>query len=140
MANVVASTHRQAPLDHELLDIGEPLRPLKFRTRPLHVMSRWRPIWRRNLVALQERRPGRANSFLHSRVSQLGWSTERGKHATRLQQRSHARPPTLWVRPMQRCCRINQPVALARWQVLERGGAVKFSVELILWVLLPSSS
>src|SRR5215510_11824753 len=62
MANAVASTHRQAPPDHELLNIGEPLRPLEFRTRPLHLMSRWLPIWRRNLVALPERRPGRANS------------------------------------------------------------------------------
>src|SRR5258708_35514468 len=114
MANVVVSTHSQALLDHHLLNIGEPLRPLEFRARPLHVMSRWRPIWRRNLVALQERRPGRANSFLHSRVNQLGWSAERGKHATRLQQRSHSRPPTLWVRPMSRRSRINQSVALAR--------------------------
>src|SRR3981189_1965245 len=101
MANVVASTHRQAPLDHGLLNIGEPLRPLELRTWPLYVISRRRPIWRRNLVAVQERCPGRANSFLHSRVSQLDWSTERGNHATRLQQRGHARPPTLRVRPIQ---------------------------------------
>src|SRR6266436_1882163 len=107
MTNVVASAHGQAPLDHELLNIGKPLRPLEFRTRPLHVMSWWRPVWRRNLVALQERRSGRANSFLDSRVNQLGWSTERAKHATRLQQRSDARPPTLWVSPMQRRCGIN---------------------------------
>src|SRR5580692_2931284 len=36
VANVVASTHGQAPLDHELLNIGEPLRPLEFRAWPLH--------------------------------------------------------------------------------------------------------
>src|SRR5215469_18850386 len=100
MANVIASTHRQAPLDHGLLNVGEPFRALQFRARPLHVMFRWRPIWRGNIVALQERRPGSADSFLYSRVNQLGWSTERGEHATRLQQRSHARPPALWVRPM----------------------------------------
>src|SRR5271155_3742145 len=104
MANVVASTHRQAPPDHALLDIGEPLRPLEFGTRPLHVISWWRPIWRRNFVAVQEPRPGRTDSFGHNRVSQLGWSTEGGKHATGIEQRSHARPPALWVRPVQRRC------------------------------------
>ena len=82
----------------------------------------WRgSIWRRNLVAVQEWCTGRANSFLHSRVSQLDWPTERGKHATGLQQRSHPRPPALRVRPMQRRCRINQPVASAWPQGLERG-------------------
>src|SRR6266851_1600361 len=73
MANVVASNLRQAPLDHELLNIGEPLRPLEFRTRPLHVMSRWRPIWRRNLVALQERHPAPAAQPCAT-TDPLGWS------------------------------------------------------------------
>src|SRR5215469_1244098 len=68
MANVVAGTHRQAPPDHELLNIGEPLRPLEFRTRPLHLMSRWLRIGRRNLVALRERRPGFANSLFVDRI------------------------------------------------------------------------
>src|SRR6266516_6796201 len=72
MANVVASTHPQAPLDHELLNIGEPPRPLEFRTRPLHVMSRWRPIWRQNLVAVQERR--RAARTASSTAGSASWA------------------------------------------------------------------
>ena len=67
------------------------------------------------------RRPGRATSLLHSRVSRPDRPAERGNHATRLQQRGHARPPTLRRRPMQCRCRVDEPVALARPHVLERG-------------------
>jgi hypothetical protein len=43
------------------------------------VLSRQRPIRGGNIVAVQERRPGRVNGFLHSRVGQLGRPAERGE-------------------------------------------------------------
>src|SRR4029077_11413571 len=85
LANVVASTHREAPLVLEMLNVREPLGPLELRSWPLHGVVRWRPIWRWNLVARQERGPGRADCFPHGRISQQVWSTKRGKHAARLQ-------------------------------------------------------
>lgn len=73
MTHVVASAHRHAPFDHGLLNAVEPLRLLQLSTRPLHFMIRRRPVRRRNLITLQEWCSRRADSFLHSRVSQLKW-------------------------------------------------------------------
>lgn len=102
------------------LNAREPPGPLRLRPRPLHLVVRRCPVRGRNLVALQECCSRRADSFLHSGVGRSERPAAGGEHATRLQQRGHAGPPALRVRPMQRRCRMDQPVPFARPQVLER--------------------
>jgi hypothetical protein len=73
MANVVASTHRQAPLDHGLLNIGEPLRPLELRTRPLHVIFGRRPILRwTSSLSKNGARPARTASLTAGQPAGIG--------------------------------------------------------------------
>jgi hypothetical protein len=55
------------------------------------------------------------------RVGQMDRSTEGGNDPARLQQRSHARPPARWVRPMQRRRRIDQAIGLIEPQIFEPG-------------------
>jgi len=89
--------HRQAPLDPHCLNIGEPLRPVEFRY-PGHCMSCPGGVLKRETEPRRcpRRRPGRANSCLHSRVSQRAVPPHRtSKHATR----STAQPCATHHRP-----------------------------------------